>query len=161
MKQLLLIRHAKSSWSMNGLSDFERPLNERGHNDAPTMASRLLKNKIAIDAFISSTANRAFTTAIYFYEIYTTKFQKIPPVIGINELYHAPASIFYQQIALFNNNFQSVAVFAHNPGITEFVNELTDVRIDDMPTCGIFCMNVACSTWSDFKTAKKTFLFFD
>ncbi len=161
MKQLLLIRHAKSSWSMNGLPDFERPLNERGHNDAPNMAKRLLNKQINIDAFVSSTANRAFTTATYFYEAYKSKFQQIPPIVGIKELYHAPASIFYQQIELFNNHFQSVAVFAHNPGITEFVNELTEVTIDNMPTCSIFAVGVNISDWADFANAEKKFLFFD
>ena len=33
MKQLILIRHAKSDWGNPGLDDFDRPLNERGKND--------------------------------------------------------------------------------------------------------------------------------
>jgi phosphohistidine phosphatase len=52
-------------------------------------------------------------------------------------------------------------VFSHNPGITEFVNELTKTQIDVMPTCGIFAMNVHTKSWADFKSAKKDFLFFD
>jgi len=161
MKQLLLIRHAKSSWSMNGLPDFERPLNERGHNDAPNMAKRLLQKQIPIDAFVSSTANRAFTTATYFYEAYVQAFPNTLPLIAVDELYHAAPKIFYKQIALLHNNLNSVAIFAHNPGITEFVNELTHVQIDDMPTCGIFCIQIDCTKWTEFKDAKKTFLFFD
>ncbi|MGC5317030.1 SixA phosphatase family protein, partial [Escherichia coli] len=66
MKQLIIVRHAKSSWANIGMSDFERPLNERGNRDAPEMANRLINRNVAIDAFVSSTANRALTTAIYF-----------------------------------------------------------------------------------------------
>ncbi|MEI9909506.1 MAG: histidine phosphatase family protein [Bacteroidota bacterium] len=44
-KTLILIRHAKSDWSTASLSDFDRPLNERGRKDAPEMAKRLLSKK--------------------------------------------------------------------------------------------------------------------
>ena len=62
-KTLLLIRHAKSSWDNFALTDFDRPLNDRGKNDAPEMAKRLIDKKINIDAFISSPAKRAKKTA--------------------------------------------------------------------------------------------------
>ena len=58
-KILLIIRHAKSSWEVGTLSDFDRPLNDRGKKDAPMMAKRLLDKKIKIDAFVSSPAKRA------------------------------------------------------------------------------------------------------
>lgn len=66
MKQLLLVRHAKSDWGNPGLDDFDRPLNERGKKDAPAMAKRIIEKKIKIDAFISSPAKRAAKTAKYF-----------------------------------------------------------------------------------------------
>jgi len=66
MKSVIIIRHAKSSWDNIIHSDFDRQLNERGHHDAPMMADRLLDKKIKIDAFISSPAKRAITTAAYF-----------------------------------------------------------------------------------------------
>ena len=72
MKSLLLIRHAKSSWDFD-VEDFDRPLNHRGKNDAPEMAKRLLKKDIKIDAFISSPAKRAITTAILLLKCMTKK----------------------------------------------------------------------------------------
>ena len=63
MKTLLLIRHAKSSWDDPGLSDYERPLNERGKKDAPAMAEKLYERGIKIDAFVTSPARRARKTA--------------------------------------------------------------------------------------------------
>jgi len=158
MKSLLIIRHAKSSWDLKTLNDFDRSLNERGHRDAPAMAQRLLAKNIAIDLFVSSSANRALTTATYFAEAY----QKTESdILKIDELYHAMPDVFYKTIATINNSIDSVAIFSHNPGITEFVNELTSTKIDDMPTCAIFAVKVNSNSWSDFAKAKKEFWFFD
>lgn len=158
MKQLLIIRHAKSSWDFSNLNDFDRPLNERGHNDAPMMAKRLVQKNIAIDAFVSSTAKRAFTTAYYFANEYKLKEKDI---IQVAELYHASSAVFFNVIQHFSNQHNAVAIFSHNPGITDFVNELTDARIADMPTCGIFAIQIHTNNWEEFETANKEFLFFD
>ncbi len=158
MKQLIVIRHAKSSWDFATLNDFDRPLNERGHKDAPMMAKRLLQKQIAIDAFISSTAKRAFTTATYFAKEYGIKESSI---IRKDELYHAPPAIFYSVIKEVDDKLNSIAVFAHNPGITDFVNELTNTRIDNMPTCGVFIITADTDSWKKFESAKKAFVLFD
>src|ERR1044072_5590497 len=139
MKSILVIRHAKSTWDHPSLIDFDRPLNDRGHRDAPMMATRLKEKGVNIDVFVSSTANRAFTTAAYFAETYGVKKKDI---LKRPELYHAPANMFFQVIGSLNNAYDSVALFSHNPGITDFVNMLTNVRIDDMPTCAIFAVKV-------------------
>lgn len=158
MKSLIIIRHAKSSWDFSTLNDFDRPLNERGHKDAPMMAKRLLDKKIAIDAFISSTAKRAFTTASYFAEAYNVKEKNI---IKVPELYHAAPKVFYDVIETVNDTFNSIAVFSHNPGITDFVNQLTNARIDNMPTCGVFAVTIQTESWKNFAAAEKEFWFFD
>lgn len=158
MKKLFIIRHAKSSWDFSNLNDFDRPLNERGHTDAPIMAKRLLQKNIPIDAFVSSTAKRAFNTAFYFCNAYGKKEKDI---VQVAELYHAPVNVFYNVIQHLDNAYQSVALFSHNPGITDFVNELTEVRINDMPTCGIFAIKIHTNDWLEFEIAKKEFLFFD
>jgi len=159
MKTLLIIRHAKSSWDIGTLNDFERPLNERGKKDAPEMAKRLLDKKIIIDAFVSSPAKRAKKTAELFCEVYNHKEEDI---IFISALYHANSHAFYHTIENFADTYNTVAIFSHNPGITSFVNELTEsLRIDNMPTCGAFAIKVDTNKWKDFKRSKKEFLFFD
>lgn len=155
---LLIIRHAKSSWGDASLKDFDRPLNIRGHRDAPEMAARLLDKKIHIDAFVSSTAIRALTTAAYFAKAYGRKEKDI---IKVPELYHAAIPVFYSTIASFDNAFASVALFSHNPGITAFVNGLSDARIDDMPTCAVFAVTADINNWKDFADAERSFFFFD
>jgi phosphohistidine phosphatase len=158
MKQLIIVRHAKSSWANIGMSDFERPLNERGNRDAPEMANRLINRNVAIDAFVSSTANRALTTAIYFAKTFG---KKQTDIITVPELYHASTTTFYQVVKKLNNAFQTVALFSHNPGITDFVNELTETNIDNMPTCGIFAVKIDTNNWMEFTGAAKTFWFVD
>ena len=154
---MFIIRHAKAE-TVFTLNDFERPLNERGKKDAPEMAKRLLQKKIKIDAFASSPAKRAKKTAVLFGEVFG---RTEADIIFITALYHAPAEIFYEVIQQFDNDLNSIAVFAHNPGITDFANSLTTVRIDNIPTCSVFAVNADISRWSDFTKSKKEFLFFD
>ena len=158
MKTLLLIRHAKSSWDNAIIKDFDRPLNDRGKKNAPEMASRLIKRKIDIDLFVSSPAKRAKTTATLFNREYKKNDQDI---VFEKNLYHADPDIFYNVISKLNDKYKSAAVFSHNPGITEFANLLTETRVDNIPTCGIFAINIEIEKWSDFINGKKNFIFFD
>jgi len=158
MKSLLLIRHAKSSWASDVLNDFDRPLNERGKKEAPEMASALIKNKIAIDCFVSSPAKRAKKTA----KLFIAEFGKDESgIIFIPELYHARAETFSKVIATLNDDYETVAIFSHNPGITEFANMLVDIELDNMPTCSIFAVKSSVDRWSEFANAKKEFWFFN
>ncbi len=68
MRELTLVRHAKSSWGEPSLSDIDRPLNERGLRDAPRMAEWLADRGAVYGAQLSSPALRARTTAQHFCE---------------------------------------------------------------------------------------------
>jgi len=158
MKQLLLIRHAKSSWDFIDTNDFDRPLNNRGLRDAPTMAKRLVEKKIAPDALISSPAKRAISTARIFADILNIKNSRL---IEIPTLYEATVEIFYQQINQLSDDHNTILVFSHNTGITDFCNSLTTARVDNVPTCGIFAVKIAIQHWADFENTRKDFWFFD
>ena len=158
MKTLLVVRHAKSSWASVDLTDFDRPLNDRGKNDAPKMGKRLVKNKVKINAFVSSPAKRAKRTAEYFMEQYDKKEKELILVPG---LYHASPKDFKTIVAMQDNKYDSIALFSHNPGITYFVNSLTDITIDNMPTCGVFAVRSQAATWTDFIDSPKEFWFFE
>lgn len=158
MKELFIIRHAKSSWNNAAMDDFDRPLNERGNNDAPRMAKMLYKKGVRIDLIISSTANRALSTAGYFAKEMGIK---KPDIHSYDKLYHAPAHVYYDVIEEINNDYHAIAIFAHNPGITDFVNSLSETTIDNMPTCGIFAVKINIQHWNDFREAEKNFWFFE
>lgn len=159
MKTVLLIRHAKSSWDDLNLADFDRPLNDRGKADAPRMAKRLFTKDIRIDTFLSSPAKRARKTAEIFAEQYGVKKNDI---IFVPSLYQAGNNnIFYDTIENAPPKSHSLAIFSHNPGITDFANSLTATRIDNMPTCSVFAVNVEIENWAGFKQANKEFYFFE
>jgi len=158
MKTLLLVRHAKSDWDDPSLNDIDRPLNDRGKKDAPEMAKRLRGKNIKIDAFISSPAKRAKKTASIFAKEYDAKKKRL---IFFEDLYLAEENAFFNVIQKTDDKFDSIAIFSHNPGITDFANLLTNTRIDNIPTCGVFAVSVDTEHWSDFTEAKKDFLFFD
>ncbi len=159
MKTIYIVRHAKSSWGNLTQPDFDRPLNDRGFKDAPEMAKRLKKKEAKIDLFVSSPANRAKTTCEFFCETFGKSKKDI---LFIDELYHAPAATFYAVISELEDEFKSVAIFSHNPGITEFVNSLArGVQIDNMPTCGIFAVEAPIKSWAEFEKAERKFLFVD
>lgn len=158
MKTVIIVRHAKSSWDDHTITDFERPLNERGKADAPRMAERLKEKQKHIDAFISSPAKRAKKTATIFAKEYGLDKDE---VILKDALYHASENVFYDVISQLPEDLKTIALFSHNPGITDFVNMLTDqVRVDNVPTCGIFAVSFK-GEWQSFKDAPKQFLFFD
>ena len=158
MKTVFIIRHAKSDQSFFG-NDFERPLNERGKADAPLMAKRLLDKNINIDALISSPAVRAKKTAAAFA---TGLHISLDEIIFVSALYHAPSEVFYDTLAALPDNLNTVALFSHNPGITNFANSLnTQIQIDNMPTCAVFAVETAITQWKEFFKAKKELLFFD
>jgi phosphohistidine phosphatase len=158
MKRVIIVRHAKSSWDDASVPDFERPLNERGKHDAPEMAKRLAEKKVEIDAFISSPAKRAKKTATLF----AKEFGKHKDdVILIDELYHAGSEEFYKAIEKAPAKAKTIAIFSHNPGITDFVNSLTDTRVDDMPTCAVFAVKASIGDWKEFRQSPREFWFFD
>lgn len=158
MKTLLLVRHAKSSWDDPGTDDIDRPLNDRGKTDAPVMAKRLKNKGIKIDTFISSPAKRARRTARYFAEEYNLEKKDI---VIEDKLYMASPAAFAETIRDIKDKFDVAILFAHNPGITDFANNLTQVRIDNMPTCAIFAVTANTDTWAEFEKSEKNFLFFD
>ena len=158
MKTLIIIRHAKSSWDSIAQDDRERPLNERGKTDAPEMAARLKAKDLPVDLFVSSPAKRAKKTARYFAEAFK---QGKEDVVLVEPLYGADVSTFYHIVSNLEDRYDTIALFSHNPGITEFANSLTGVHVDNMPTCAMFGVQADAESWRFFKESDKKFLFFD
>lgn len=157
MKTLLLVRHAKSSHSFEHSSDFDRPLNDRGYREATEMGRKLLKKKIAIDLFMSSPALRAKTTA----ELFVTEYgRKLKEILFIPTLYHAGPDNFSVLIGELDNSYQHIAIFSHNPGITDYATALSTTHITNMPTSSVFAVTAPVDSWKDFADAEKSFLFF-
>lgn len=121
------------------------------------MAKRVKEKGIELDHILSSPAKRARKTAKYFAEEFGFKkdFQLLEP------LYGATPTEFLQVVKEIDDRYSAVAIFSHNPGITDFASSLTNVRVDDMPTCAVFALQVETDNWKEFAGAEKNFLFFD
>jgi phosphohistidine phosphatase len=158
MKTLIVVRHAKSSWAEPGLSDFDRPLNDRGKRDAPEMARRLQAKGLEPDYFVSSPARRARKTARSFAEVFGKDKSDVQLV---EALYMATEEAFEETVAALPDKASTVLLFSHNPGITTYANSLTNVKVDDMPTCALLGVSADCDSWASFAATEKRFLFFD
>jgi phosphohistidine phosphatase len=158
MKTLILVRHAKSDWSHEGLGDLERPLNERGKKDAPEMAKRTRKRIHKLDLMVSSNARRAKKTAKYFAEEYKYRKEdiRVEP-----KLYEDVPSAYAEVILSLSDKTDTVAFFAHSPTITDYANSLCHVHTDSIPTCGVFAVQADVDNWTAFARAEKKFLFYD
>lgn len=144
MKKLLLVRHAKSDWNNPSLPDFDRPLNKRGDRDAPKMAEKLLNKHIVPQKLVSSPALRAFTTAKYFADVFNIDKKEIQTEPAI---YEASVSALLNIVNRFDNRYDFVALFGHNPGITSFAINLCDTDVFDMPTCGVILIEFPFDDW--------------
>ena len=156
MKTLYLARHAKSSWKHPELSDIERPLNKRGKRDAPIIGNLLKEKGVNPDLLISSPAVRARKTAVTIAEIIDYPKSKI--LINDN-IYESSSSELINIIQGFDDIFNSVMMFGHNPGFTMLNKYLTESFIDNIPTCGVVGIHFN-SSWKKIEDASgKAFLF--
>ena len=157
MKTLVVVRHAKSSWKYPQLTDSERPLNNRGHKNAPEMGKRLRKYGIDPDLIISSKANRALTTAKYI----AAKLKYPEDRIMISgELYHTLDEEMFDWIRTFDNTLQTVMIFGHNPGFTDLVNYLTGSDIYNVPTAGVAVIEFD-TNWNEIEVGSGRLAIYD
>lgn len=158
-KKLIIIRHAKSDWKNAAwTSDFDRPLNERGHSSAPEMAQRLVDKKIKPNLLVSSPAVRAFTTAKYFGKAWQVKTDDI---LTNQDIYEASVVSLLSIINQFDDKHNCVAMFGHNPGFTELVNYLTNGYLANLPTAGVVMIEFPFEKWAEVSKDTGDVMIFD
>lgn len=149
MKQLFLIRHAKSDWS-SSVSDYYRPLNKRGLLDAPKMGKRFHGLFGCPDIIISSGAKRAFHTA----ELFAKELEFDVKKINHNDqLYHASTQDFIEVIKVIDEQVETAMLVSHNPGISQTVYTLTNHYVD-MKTACVVGIEKDTKNWQDFRPGK-------
>jgi len=159
MKRLYLIRHAKSSWDDPDLADIDRPLNKRGEKDAPYMGTRLKEqHKANPDLILSSPAKRALRTARIIAKAIDFPEKKIEIK---DSLYTSGVTAMVDVIHHLADSLDEVMLFGHNPDLTSLANYLSNQQVDNIPTCGIFCIDFDIQLWQDVKKGKGVFKFFD
>ena len=158
MKTLLLIRHAHAESAHYGMNDFDRSLSIRGKQEAQNTAEKLLHRNIAVDGWICSSSSRTLQTTKILHNHINPEIKNLRCMDG---LYQASSMQLSAQVIQLPNEWSTAAIIAHNPGITEFANKLSDnFHIDDMPTAGVVAVCSEAEQWLDFLSKPIRFLFF-
>lgn len=147
MKELILIRHAKSSWSNPLLDDFERPLNKRGKKNAPFMAKVLRQKGLTPDLIISSPSIRTKQTLDYFIQEFDYKGE----IIFEESIYEAPFENLLKVIKNIDDKYKTIFLFGHNPGLNDIVDFLIGNFEENIPTSGVLKLNFDIKKWENLK----------
>lgn len=159
MKKLCLIRHAKSSWKDGSLEDIDRPLNERGKQDAPEIGLFLKNKKLFPDLIMSSPANRALTTA----KKIAKKLDYPIKDIAINRKLYVFSSwgdSVVEVLKKINDQYDTVFVFGHNPTFTALANRFSGQWFDNVPTCGVVSIIFDAKKWANIGRDNGTLDFY-
>jgi phosphohistidine phosphatase len=147
MKTLFVMRHAKSSWENADLSDFERPLNERGLRAAPFMGALMREKNFAPDLILSSPARRAKETAET-----VKRAANFSAAIKFDErIYEASPHALVYLLAETGNEFSRVLLVGHNPGLEGLIKILTG-KLEAMPTAALAEIELNVENWSEIST---------
>lgn len=145
MKNLILVRHGKSSWSFD-VGDRDRPLKERGINDGHLIAGKFKAKNVKVDAIYSSPANRALHTCTIF--LRKTKFP-LDKFRLSDELYEFSGEDVMQFARNLDDSLETVMIFGHNYAFTNVANKWGNLSIDNVPTTGLVHLRFDTDTWSD------------
>ncbi|HRE77368.1 MAG TPA: histidine phosphatase family protein [Flavobacterium sp.] len=156
MKNLILIRHAKSSWDAP-VHDKERVLAQRGVRDAHLMAQNISEFIPKLNLIWSSTAKRASETAIIFAQ---NQMWPLESIIFKDELYTFDASKLEKVIKSCDDSYENVILFGHNEAITDFVNKFGDIFIDNVPTAGFVSLSFTSDSWANISNGKTKKILF-
>ncbi len=149
-KILMIMRHAKSSWSSAATKDHDRPLNNRGIRDAPFMAKYLAENGYRPDLIVSSTALRAKTTA----EMFIANHPDLDCEFSLlQDLYHAPPDVYIDVLSQLKSDANTVMFVGHNPGL-EYLTQQLSGEYHSMPTSATAIFRIEIEHWSDFDSTQ-------
>lgn len=157
MKTLYIVRHAKSSWKYEGVEDIDRPLKERGINDAHLMSTFLSKEIQRPDVFISSNANRALHTAVIFCRNFNYPFSNLKIK---KELYSFSDGYLVKTVKALDDSFDSAIIFSHDHGINTFVNKFGSKPIAHVSTCGVIGIRFDEKHWKNVKKGNTVLIEF-
>lgn len=150
MKNLILVRHAKSNWDVP-LKDIDRPLDKRGMKDAHLVSLNIQQYIPKKYVIWSSIAKRASDTAVIFAQ---NILYPIENIVYKDDLYTFDEKQLEKIIKSCNNTFDNIILFGHNAAITNFVNKFGDVFISNVPTSGFVALQFDTENWEKIDKGK-------
>lgn len=149
MRSLFLLRHAKSSWSDSSLSDFARPLNERGLKAAPLIGKVLAERDVRPSLVLCSPAVRTQKTA----ELVLTAANLDVPVKYDERIYEATPTRLLNLLAETEDVHEAVLLIGHNPGLEELLAHFTGEG-RAMPTAALAALTLDVDSWNQIHHAR-------
>jgi phosphohistidine phosphatase len=146
MRELMVLRHAKSSWKNPGADDHDRPLNRRGERDAPRLGRWLRDEDLVPDAIVSSTAVRARTTA----HAVAAACGYAGAVHVAPQLYLAGPDKYVAAARSLGGPAIRLLIVGHNPGVEELVLGLTGCE-ERMPTAALARIRLEIRGWDELR----------
>ncbi|MCC9166486.1 SixA phosphatase family protein [Pontibacter harenae] len=158
MKILYILRHAKSSWKFDELSDQDRPLNNRGRSDAPLMGQELASRGVTTDLIVSSPAVRAISTAT----LVAKELGYDPDNIVVdNRIYGSDKHELLEVVQETPVDVNSVMIVGHNEAISDFAQMLSPEPLSSLPTAGVVALEFNSESWYEIKKENGNLLFID
>ena len=149
MRQLMVMRHAKSSWADETITDHERPLNERGRTAAAAMGRFMAERRLLPDRVLSSDSVRTRETVSLWAEAAGWD----GPVEFLPELYHADVPTLLQAASALPDTCLRPLVVAHNPGIAELVSGSSGTMVE-VPTGTLAVLEAALDRWAEISPSR-------
>ncbi len=143
MKTLLVLRHAKSSWDDPNLSDFDRPLNNRGKKAAPFIGELMAKNDLNPELILSSPAKRAKQTA----KLAKESGNLTAPIKFNGKIYEASPNTLVDIISEIPNKFKSAMIVGHNSGVEILLTILTGEQ-HQFTTANLAIIKLDINNWA-------------
>lgn len=158
MKQLYLVRHAKSSWDDPALADFERPLAARGRRACQGLRETLRPLGIAPALILCSAARRTQETL----QRLSSAFSHDYAVAVEKRLYLASGAKLLERLRRLDDDIPSVMLIGHNPGLQRLAlllagggdQELLARLKAKFPTAGLAELAFAGAHWRDLAGGK-------
>ncbi len=144
MRRLMVLRHAKSSWSDGSLGDHERPLNERGRTAATAMGRFMAESDLRPDVVLSSDSVRTRETVA----LWSAAADWDGPIEFLPELYLADVPTLFRTVEMLPETFHRPLLVAHNPGIAELVSAVSNALVE-VPTGTLAVFEAAVDQWPD------------
>lgn len=139
--RLVLMRHAKSSWSNAALDDHERPLNKRGLRDAPRIGLALEARGWWPDQVLTSDAVRTLQTWKRMAKGRPKVELTVDPTLYLGGIEAIVASFDAAQPTV-----QTLLALGHNPGWEQALTWLSGVQ-RVMTTANAALLTSAAPTW--------------
>jgi len=153
MKTLLLIRHAEAEWGDIGQADIRRSLTERGRQQAKQTAQHICKKNLNPNMIFSSTAKRAAMTT---HLLVSTIDNPTPQIQWSDNLYLAESELLFSMAKQADNAIQTLAIVAHNPGLSELTNQLLQQAKHDMSPASVAAISWPVQQWQDISLGSAT-----